>query len=55
IGDWAFIHDVPKDASEPNAWRGKRSEEEIERANPTLYRPNIRREFKHSVCETLSP
>jgi hypothetical protein len=37
IGDWAYIHDVPKDASEPNTWRGKRKREEIERARAGYY------------------
>lgn len=37
IGNWADIHDVPKDAADPNAWRGKRKDEEIHRARAGYY------------------
>ncbi|WP_127582923.1 arylsulfatase [Paenibacillus koleovorans] len=37
VGDWSAIHDVPADAVKPDAWRGKRSEEEIRRARAGYY------------------
>lgn len=37
IGDWAGMHDQPDDAHSPNAWRGKRSDEEIRRARAGYY------------------
>ena len=37
IGDWAVMNDVPKDAANPNAWRGRRSDEEIRRARAAYY------------------
>lgn len=37
IGAWAAIHDVPNEATDPNAWRGKRSDEEIRRARAGYY------------------
>ncbi|GIP38434.1 arylsulfatase [Paenibacillus sp. J31TS4] len=37
VGDWASVHDVPEDAASPDAWRGKRSDEEIHRARAGYY------------------
>ena len=37
IGDWAYIHDVPRDATDPNAWHGKRKPEEVRRARAAYY------------------
>ncbi|WP_407267925.1 arylsulfatase [Radiobacillus sp. PE A8.2] len=37
IGDWASCHDVLADAARPEAWRGKRREEEIQRARAGYY------------------
>lgn len=37
IGDWAGDNDVPADAFEHDAWRGKRSDEEIRRARAGYY------------------
>lgn len=37
IGDWAHMHDVPEDAADPEAWRGKRKDEEIHRARAGYY------------------
>ncbi|MBD2843829.1 arylsulfatase [Paenibacillus sp. IB182496] len=37
IGDWAARHDVPRDAANHNAWRGRRSDEEIRRARAGYY------------------
>ena len=37
IGEWAQVHDVPKDATDPNAWHGKRKDEEIRRARVSYY------------------
>lgn len=36
-GDWAAEHDVPRDAADPNAWRGRRGEEEARRARAGYY------------------
>jgi arylsulfatase A-like enzyme len=37
IGPWSAMHDVSEDAVNPNAWRGKRGEEEIHRARAGYY------------------
>ncbi|WP_213585584.1 arylsulfatase [Paenibacillus sp. J2TS4] len=37
VGDWAHVHDVPKDGASPTAWRGVRSREEIMRARAAYY------------------
>lgn len=37
VGDWAFIHDDPREAAKPDAWRGRRSAEEIRRARAGYY------------------
>lgn len=37
IGDWAGINDVPADAADPNAWRGRRSAAEVHRARAGYY------------------
>ncbi|MDF2717332.1 MAG: sulfatase [Paenibacillus sp.] len=37
IGDWAHIHDDPREAAKPDAWRGRRSPEEIRRARAGYY------------------
>lgn len=37
IGSWATINDNPHDAKSPNAWRGRRSDEEIRRARASYY------------------
>ncbi|HEY9291292.1 MAG TPA: arylsulfatase [Microlunatus sp.] len=37
IGSWAGINDVPSDAADPNAWRGRRTDEEIHRARAGYY------------------
>ncbi|MDF2653473.1 MAG: sulfatase, partial [Paenibacillus sp.] len=37
VGEWASIHDKPKDAANPDTWRGKRSDEEIRRARAGYY------------------
>ncbi|WP_036746215.1 arylsulfatase [Paenibacillus sp. UNC451MF] len=37
IGEWSAMHDVKKDAAFPDAWRGKRSEEEIRRGRIGYY------------------
>ena len=37
IGDWATMHDVPADAVKPDAWRGRRKDEEIRRARAGYY------------------
>lgn len=37
VGDWAAMHDVPRDAANPNAWRGVRRMEEIRRARAAYY------------------
>jgi arylsulfatase A-like enzyme len=37
VGDWAGINDVPADAADPNAWRGRRSDREIARARAGYY------------------
>lgn len=37
IGDWAAVNDVPADAADPNAWRGRRSDAEIHRARAGYY------------------
>jgi len=37
IGEWAVMHDVPEEAVDPNAWRGKRTPEEIHRARSGYY------------------
>ncbi|MCC2686199.1 MAG: sulfatase [Paenibacillaceae bacterium] len=37
VGDWATVHDVPKDAANPDAWHGVRTDEEIHRARAGYY------------------
>ncbi|WP_238402934.1 arylsulfatase [Paenibacillus mesophilus] len=37
VGEWAHVHDHPQDAAKPDAWRGKRSDEEIRRARVGYY------------------
>jgi arylsulfatase A-like enzyme len=37
VGEWADVHDVHADAVNPNAWRGRRSAEEIRRARAGYY------------------
>jgi arylsulfatase A-like enzyme len=37
IGDWATMHDDPDQALDPNAWRGKQSPEDIQRARAGYY------------------
>ena len=37
IGEWAAMHDDPNEAKNPNAWRGRRSDEEIRRARAAYY------------------
>ena len=37
IGEWAGVHDVPRDAADPNAWHGRRSDAEIHRARAGYY------------------
>ena len=37
IGDWAHVHDVPRDAADPNAWHGRRKPEEVRRARAGYY------------------
>jgi arylsulfatase A-like enzyme len=37
VGDWADVHDVPKDAANPDAWHGVRRDEEIRRARAGYY------------------
>ena len=37
IGDWASVHDVPRDAADPNAWHGQRKPEEVRRARAGYY------------------
>ena len=37
IGDWAAVHDVPRDGSDPNAWHSKRKPAEIHRARAGYY------------------
>ncbi len=37
IGDWAHVHDVPRDAADPNAWHGRRKPEEVRRARAAYY------------------
>ncbi|CAG7644196.1 arylsulfatase [Paenibacillus allorhizosphaerae] len=37
IGEWASMHDQPKDAQKPDAWRGKRKDEEANRARAGYY------------------
>ncbi|MDR6553437.1 arylsulfatase A-like enzyme [Paenibacillus qinlingensis] len=37
VGNWAVMHDVPSDAASPDAWRGVRSDEEINRARVGYY------------------
>ncbi len=37
VGEWADMHDDPKTAVEPNAWRGKMTPEQIHRARAGYY------------------
>ena len=37
LGAWSHIHDRPDDAVNPNAWRGKRSDAEVQRARAGYY------------------
>lgn len=37
VGEWASVHDVPRDAADPNAWHGKRKPEEVRRARASYY------------------
>jgi arylsulfatase len=37
VGDWAYVHDVPSDAVNVNAWRGKLSSRRIRRARAGYY------------------
>jgi arylsulfatase len=37
IGDWSAMHNVDTDAAKPDAWRGKRRDEEIRRARIGYY------------------
>ena len=37
IGDWSAMHDKPQDAASVNAWRGRRSDVEIQRARAGYY------------------
>ncbi|CAG7635644.1 arylsulfatase [Paenibacillus allorhizosphaerae] len=37
VGEWAAMHDVPKDASSTDAWRGVRSDEDIRQARAGYY------------------
>jgi arylsulfatase len=37
IGEWASMHDVEKEASNPDTWRGKVSDEQIRRARVGYY------------------
>ena len=37
VGEWASVHDVAQDAVFPDAWRGKRSAQEIHRARAGYY------------------
>jgi arylsulfatase len=37
VGSWADVHDVLRDALDPNAWRGRRSPEQVRRARASYY------------------
>jgi arylsulfatase len=37
VGDWAGVHDVPGEAVNPNAWRGRMTPERIRRARAGYY------------------
>jgi arylsulfatase A-like enzyme len=37
VGDWAAVHDVPEEAVNPNAWRGRLTPERIHRARAGYY------------------
>jgi arylsulfatase len=37
IGAWAAMHDDPREAKNPNAWRGRRSDEEVRRARAAYF------------------
>jgi arylsulfatase A-like enzyme len=37
IGEWAGMHDQPDEAHSPNAWRGRRKDEEVRRARAGYY------------------
>ena len=37
VADWADRHDCPQDAVNPNAWRGKKSKQQIHRARSGYY------------------
>jgi arylsulfatase A-like enzyme len=37
VGDWAGVHDVPEEAVNPNAWRGRMTRERIHRARAGYY------------------
>ncbi len=37
IGSWAAMHDDPHEARNPNAWRGRRSDDEVRRARTAYF------------------
>ncbi|MEM7127390.1 MAG: arylsulfatase [Chloroflexota bacterium] len=37
VGDWSTVHDDPEEAVNPNAWRGRMSNEQIHRARSGYY------------------
>ena len=37
VGDWADMHDQPQDAMDVNAWRGRKTEQQIHRARAGYY------------------
>lgn len=37
LGEWSKMHDVPLDAADPNAWRGRRRPEEVRRGRVGYY------------------
>lgn len=37
VGEWAAMNDIPADAADPNAWRGRRSRNEIKQARAGYY------------------
>lgn len=37
VGTWAAAHDVPADASDPQAWHGRRTDREVQRARAGYY------------------
>jgi arylsulfatase len=37
VGEWAAMHDDPREAPDPNAWRGRMTQEQIHRARSGYY------------------